>query len=61
MARSRKTNPDHKARPLYGFAVSCSCGWSSSTWYGKGARGTAYAEWHGHLENCEKSKVEPAR
>jgi len=34
----------------YGVRVSCECGWSSSTWYCKGARTQAFAEFNGHKE-----------
>lgn len=56
MTTKRKTNPDHKmGKPVMGFSVSCSCGWSSSTFYGVGARGQAIQDWHCHREKCEKS------
>jgi hypothetical protein len=53
MIARRKTNPDHKASFSYGVHANCSCGWSSSTWFGKGAKGSAAAEWHSHREKCE--------
>lgn len=52
----RKTNPDHKARFLYGCACRCSCGWSSSTWFGKGSKSNAASEFRAHREKCEKKE-----
>lgn len=48
----RKTDPNHKATFSFGARIICSCGWQSSTWYGKGARGNASGEWHGHRDLC---------
>jgi len=42
----------HKCTIQYGASVSCACGWRSATWFGKGARANAYAEWRSHLEKC---------
>lgn len=50
----RKTNPDHKAKFLYGVTANCSCGWQGSTWFGKGSKSNAAGEWHSHLEKCER-------
>lgn len=57
MAR-RKTDPDHKAQFSYGVACSCSCGWSSATWFGKGAKRNASGEWHIHRDKCDAAKEE---
>lgn len=57
MTTKRKTNPDHKmGKPVMGFSVSCSCGWDSATFYGRGARGQAIQDWHSHREKCEKAE-----
>jgi len=53
---ARKTDPNHKARFLFGVVCVCSCGWESSTWYGKGAKHNAAGEWHMHRDKCDKAK-----
>lgn len=53
-----KTNPDHKARFSFGVMCSCSCGWTSATWFGKGAKYSAAGEWRYHREKCEAVKEE---
>jgi hypothetical protein len=57
MNKRRKTNPDHKARFNYGAVCRCSCGWSSSTWFGKGARTNAASEWQSHRAKCEEVRA----
>lgn len=53
-----KTNPDHKATFTVGVRCSCSCGWQSAMWLGKGAKRNAAAEWREHREKCEaKARV----
>ncbi len=53
----RKTDPDHKARVHRGVQYSCSCGWQSSMWLGKGAQSNASAEWHHHRFKCDKERA----
>ncbi|MBM3564264.1 MAG: hypothetical protein FJX48_14275 [Alphaproteobacteria bacterium] len=49
MKATSKPIPNHKlASVSYGVTVACECGWRSSTWYGKGARSSAFAEFNGH-------------
>lgn len=56
-APARKPNPAHKrARFTYSVSVSCSCGWTSATWCGRGARKSANAEWLSHREKHEKTE-----
>lgn len=50
----RKTDPDHKAKFLYGVTANCSCGWIGATCFGKGSKSSAAGEWHSHLEKCNK-------
>lgn len=45
-----------RASVSYGVCVSCTCGWRSSTWYGKGASAYAHGELHGHVEKCERDQ-----
>lgn len=52
----RRTDPNHKARFLYGVTASCSCGWSGATWFGKGSKSNAASEWRSHLDNCKGAK-----
>jgi hypothetical protein len=52
----RKSDPNHKATFYYG--VACSCGWSSASWYGQGAKHRAASEWHLHRDKCEKATNE---
>lgn len=52
-----KTNPDHKARFVYGVQCQCSCGWASATWLGKGSKHSAAAEWRWHREKCEAEEA----
>jgi nitroimidazol reductase NimA-like FMN-containing flavoprotein (pyridoxamine 5'-phosphate oxidase superfamily) len=54
----RKTDQDHKASFSYGVHCNCSCGWSSATWFGKGAKLSAAGEWHNHRDKCEKANVQ---
>jgi hypothetical protein len=51
------TDPNHKAEFSFGVKCNCSCGWSSSTWYGKGSKRSASAEWHNHKMKCEKKEA----
>lgn len=55
---TRKTDPNHKAHFIYGVCATCSCGWSSATTYGKGAKHDAAAQWHWHRDQCDKAKAE---
>lgn len=55
---ARKTNPNHKASFLFGVSARCSCGWSGSTWFGKGAKANAAGEWHCHRDACERSEAQ---
>lgn len=57
MTGKRKTNPDHKAGFSYGVIARCSCGWSGSTWFGKGAKSNAAGEWHWHREQRERDEA----
>lgn len=43
--------PRHKGQVHFGARYSCSCGWQSCTWWGKGARGQAAEELAIHKEN----------
>lgn len=49
---ANKTNPNHKFK--LGYAATCSCGWTGTTWMGPGARSNAAGEWHWHREKCER-------
>ena len=57
MVKRRKTNPGHKAQFSLGVVCRCSCGWSSATWYNKGAKSNAAGEWRCHIEKCEQDNA----
>lgn len=38
-----------------GHQARCACGWSGSTWFTKGARDNAWAEYRTHKETCTRS------
>lgn len=38
----------------FGVAVTCECGWRSSTFFGQGARGNALGEWRWHKDQCAR-------
>lgn len=48
----------HKGRPVYGVHYECSCGWTSATWYGKGAQRNAAAELADHKRKAELEEAE---
>lgn len=51
MAARERSPEGHKLRGYsYGVACRCECGWASSTWYGKGAKGQALCEWRIHQD-----------
>lgn len=51
MTTREKSPSGHKlARTNFGVSVRCQCGWSSTTYYGKGARGQALIEWRMHQD-----------
>lgn len=56
MNTRRPTDPNHKATFSYGVACTCSCGWRSATWFGKGAKASAAGEWHSHRDKCENEQ-----
>jgi hypothetical protein len=52
----KKPLQGHKfERIRYTAQAVCECGWESSSWCGKGARAQAYAEFHSHIERCERA------
>lgn len=47
----------HKCRFTYAVCARCSCGWTSSTWYGKGAQGSAAGEFRLHKQACDTKEL----
>jgi hypothetical protein len=57
MATRKKPVEGHKCSGVrYMAQVSCECGWESSVYSGKGARGQCYAEWHMHVDGCQRGQ-----
>lgn len=55
MDANKKPDPcNHKCSFSYGVRATCSCGWVSNTWYGKGAQKSAAAEFGQHKQQCSK-------
>ena len=53
MTASPRPTPGHKLTSyVYSVTVTCECGWRSCGWSGKGARGSALAEWKSHKDKC---------
>lgn len=53
---AKKPLQGHKFECIrYMAQAVCQCGWESAKWCGKGARGQAYAEFHNHIEKCERN------
>lgn len=49
-AKRSKPTPGHKFQgSQMGFTSSCECGWTSATFFGKGARSEAVSDWQSHV------------
>ncbi len=48
MTKVKPVQGHKRSHMSFGVSVSCQCGWTSVTFYGKGARSEANGEWQSH-------------